>query len=105
MYFAINRLDAEKFAKLDFTTNFGIESSNRKLFTDALQTGNGYEWTCENVFAPVPTIQLLKLHQYLNWADKKLHSVFFIDNKDSINEDLLADFKEGDSSVKTGVNK
>jgi hypothetical protein len=45
----------------------------------------------------VPTIQLLKLHKYLNWADKKLHSMFFIENKDDINEDLLADFKEEDA--------
>jgi len=38
---------------------------------------------------------LLKLHNYFNWADKKLHTAFFIENKDSINEDLLSDFKEG----------
>ena len=37
---------------------------------------------------------LLKLHNYFNWADKKLHTAFFIENKDSINEDLLADFKD-----------
>jgi hypothetical protein len=30
--------------------------------------------------------------------------VFFIENKDQLDEDLLAEFKEGgDSSVKTGV--
>ena len=40
---------------------------------------------------------LLKLHNYFNWADKKLHTAFFIDNKDQINEDLLADFKGGAS--------
>ena len=40
---------------------------------------------------------LLKLHKYLNWADKKLHSVFFIENKDQITDDLLADFKEDPS--------
>lgn len=38
-------------------------------------------------------MMLLKLHKYLNWADKKLHSHFFLENKDQINEDLLADFK------------
>ena len=37
---------------------------------------------------------LLKLHNYFNWADKKLHTAFFIENKDNLNEDLLADFKE-----------
>ena len=47
---------------------------------------------------------MLKMHKYLNWADKKLHSVFFIENKDQLNEDLLADFKEGgDVSMKNGV--
>lgn len=105
MYYAINRLDADRFAKLDFTINFGIESAVRKSFVDAMISGGSYEWTCENVFATVPTIQLLKLHKYLNWADKKLHSVFFIENKDDINEDLLADFKEDDADqqIKTGL--
>ena len=42
---------------------------------------------------------LLKLHNYFNWADKKLHTAFFIENKDQISEDLLADFKEGQSLV------
>lgn len=36
---------------------------------------------------------LLKLHKYFFWADKKLNHVFFIDNKDTISEDLLFDFK------------
>jgi hypothetical protein len=105
MYVTINRLDAEKFAKLDFAINFGIDPQVRKLVSQALLTGGGYEWTCEHVFAQVPIIQLLKLHKYLNWADKKLHSMFFIENKDDINEDLLADFNEEDSgkSVKTGL--
>ena len=36
---------------------------------------------------------LLKLHKYLFWADKKIHSVFFIENKEDISEDLLIDFR------------
>lgn len=46
---------------------------------------------------------LLKLHKYLDWADKKLHSVFFIENKDQINEDLLLDFAEGNVTQKKGI--
>ena len=40
------------------------------------------------------TLELLKLHKYFFWADKKLHAVFFIENKDEISEDLLVDFKD-----------
>lgn len=46
---------------------------------------------------------MLKLYKYFNWADKKLHSLFFIESKDQIEEDLLADFKEGDGTVTTGL--
>jgi len=42
MYYAVNRLDAEKFVKLDFITNFGVEVANRKLLTDAMQNGGGF---------------------------------------------------------------
>lgn len=56
------------------------------------------------MFEPTPTLQLLKLHNYFNWADKKLHTAFFIENKECINEDLLADFKEGaDLNVNPGL--
>ena len=48
-----------------------------------------------DLFENTPTIMLLKLHKYFNWADKKLHTVFFIENKDQISDDLLADFQEG----------
>jgi len=37
---------------------------------------------------------LLKLHKYFFWADKKLHSVFYVEDKDEISEDLLADFRD-----------
>ena len=46
-------------------------------------------------------IDLLKLHKYFFWADKKLHAVFFIENKEDISEDLLVDFKtEEDERVR-----
>ena len=40
------------------------------------------------------TLTLLKIHKYFLWADKKLHSHFFIEDKDQISEDLLVDFKD-----------
>lgn len=97
MYFAINRLDADKFAVLDFTLNFGISSEVRAAFVDALQNGGDYEETKENLFKKTDMLMILKLHKYFNWADKKLHSVFFLEDKDQINDDLLSDFKEDSS--------
>jgi hypothetical protein len=45
-------------------------------------------------------IQILKMYKYFSWADKKLHQVFYIENKDDISEDLLSDFKDPDSESK-----
>lgn len=36
MYFAISKLDADKFANLDFTLNFGISSEVRAKFVEAM---------------------------------------------------------------------
>lgn len=94
MYFAISKLDVEKFAVLDFTLNFGISSEVRANFVEAMQNGGEYEQVKASLFEPTDMHMILKLHKYLNWADKKLHSVFFIENKDQITEDLLSDFKE-----------
>lgn len=43
---------------------------------------------------------MLKVYKYFSWADKKLHSVFYIENKDDISEDLLSDFKDPDNEKK-----
>lgn len=97
MYYAVSKLDADKFANLDFVMNFGITGEYKVLFSNFIANGGTYSQAKENIFQPTPTLMLLKLHNYFNWADKKLHTAFFIDNKDQINEDLLADFKEGQS--------
>ena len=97
MYFAVARLDAEKFTKLDFTLNFGITPEVKSQYVEAIENGGDYDEVKREVFDQTPTIMLLKLHKYFNWADKKLHTAFFIDNKDQISDDLLDDFKEGSS--------
>ena len=95
MYYAVSKLDADRFAVLDFVMNFGITSEYKNLFANFIENGGNYDEAREHVFEPTPALMLLKLHNYFNWADKKLHTAFFIENKDQINEDLLADFKEG----------
>lgn len=103
MYMAINRLDAEQFAALSYTQNFGIDTEVRQQFTDMMKYGGDYN-DCLKLFKSVDTLQMLKLHKYLNWADKKLHSHLFAELKEKINENLLADFMEGKGTliVKTG---
>ena len=106
MYVVISRLDADKFAALDFTLNFGITQETKNLFTDWLINGGNYEETRDQIFKQTDTLNLLKLHKYFDWADKKLHTAFYIENKDQISEDLLADFKEGNTmEVKPGLVK
>lgn len=95
MYYAVSKLDADRFANLDFVMNFGITSEFKVLFKEFIENGGTYTEAKDTLFQPTPTMMLLKLHNYFNWADKKLHTAFFIENKDSISEDLLSDFKEG----------
>lgn len=94
MYFAVSKLDADRFAKLEFVMNFGVSSEYKNLFTSFIENGGSYDEARVHVFEPTPVLTLLKLHNYFNWADKKLHTAFFIENKDKLNEDLLADFKD-----------
>jgi len=82
MYYAVSKLDADKFVNLDFVMNFGITAETKVLFTTFLRTGGSLEHAQTSIFAPTDTLMLLKLHNYFNWADKKLHTAFFIENKD-----------------------
>ena len=38
MYFAVSKLDADRFANLDFVMNFGISSEYKVLFTSLSRT-------------------------------------------------------------------
>lgn len=99
MYFVMSRLDAEKFCKLDFIINFGVLPSVKTKMSQLIE-----ECTSKATFVQyletLEPIVLLKLHKYFFWADKKLHSVFFIEDKDHISEDLLIDFKDEDDERK-----
>ena len=99
MYFVMNRLNAEGFCKLDFAVNFGIPTEVKTEFCDITSSGRMNQKTVFKFFDSLEDMVLLKLHKYLFWADKKLHHVFFIDNKDQISEDLLDDFKDTDQQA------
>lgn len=99
MYFVIAKLDAPRLAKLEMVMNFGIQVDVRGIMLELMEYGGTYE-DCSKVFYQIPFFQLLKIYKYLNWADKKLHSVFYIENKDDITEDLLSDFKDPDNESK-----
>lgn len=60
---------------------------------------------CNKVFRHVDdNFELLKLHKYFDWVDKKLHSHNFMDNRDQITDDLLLDFKDPSSvAVRPGI--
>jgi hypothetical protein len=43
MYFAVSKLDADRFANLDFVMNFGISSEYKVLFTSFIENGGSYD--------------------------------------------------------------
>ena len=81
MYFVLSRLDAEKFCKLDFIVNFGVAPSSKTEMQHILEQATSNNQVFQFLESLDP-LTLLKLHKYFFWADKKLHSVFFIENKD-----------------------
>lgn len=93
MFFVMTRLDAPKFCKLDFAVNFGIPPDIKSKMIDLIENSTSKPQFIA-FLKKLDTMVLLKLHKYFFWADKKLHSVFFIENKDQISEDLLVDFKD-----------
>jgi hypothetical protein len=99
MYFVIARLDENKLVKLDFLVNFGVSLDVIHLLLDVLESGGDFS-AVEQTFELVQFQPLLKVYRYLAWADRKLHSVFYIENKDEISEDLLSDFKDPDNEAK-----
>ena len=50
MYYAVSKLDADRFANLDFVMNFGITSEIKVLFSNFIANGGPYAKAKENVF-------------------------------------------------------
>mmetsp|Transcript_9368 Transcript_9368/g.14241 ORF Transcript_9368/g.14241 Transcript_9368/m.14241 type:complete len:175 (-) Transcript_9368:543-1067(-) len=96
MYFVLNRLDAARFCKLEFIINFGIPPSEKTQMAELIESGEGKK-AIFKYFDTLDIMHLLKLHKYFFWADKKIHHVFFIEDKDHISEDLLFDFKHDEN--------
>ena len=61
--------------------------------SNIIEEGTGRRVEVFEFLETLDPMVLLKLHKYLFWADKKIHSVFFIENKEDISEDLLIDFR------------
>lgn len=49
MYFAIDKLNVEKYCKFDFTLNFGISTEVRASFITLLNEGGDYD-NCVKTF-------------------------------------------------------
>lgn len=100
MYFVINKLDEARLYRMDFLVNFGVSLDHIRLIYEALEQGGTYEDVKELTFNHLPFLTILKINKYFSWGDKKLHQVFYIENKDDISEDLLHDFKDPTSEDK-----
>ncbi len=99
MFFVISKLDETKLARMDFLVNFGVSLETIHEFADLLEYGDDFTHA-KDTFDHTDFTKLLKVYKYFSWADKKLHSVFYIENKDDISEDLLSDFKDPDNEKK-----
>jgi hypothetical protein len=100
MYFVIAKLDENHFIHMNYLVNFGVSLDCIHLMQLALESGGDLEEVTHTTFNAIPFQQLLKIHKYFSWADKKLHQVFYIENKDDISEDLLSEFKDPDNEQK-----
>lgn len=95
MYYAIAKNEASNFVSLDFTINFGILPDIRQHFVSMLKDdGETTYEVAAAYFDTVPVTMLLKLYRYFVWVKQRLNTYFFLENKDKITDDLLADFRE-----------
>lgn len=75
--------------------NFGIPPEIRQRFIAMLnEDGETSYEVAAAYFDTVPATMLLKLYRYFSWVNQRLYTHFFLENKDKITDDLLADFRE-----------
>jgi hypothetical protein len=92
MHSIVSHLDTNRLCKLDLIANFGVSMDVKTALVNVFNlTGGSRELT--KIFNTLDNMSLLKLHKYLFWVDKKLHSHFYLEDRELISEDLLFDFK------------
>lgn len=99
MYSIVLHLDPARLSKLDLIPNFGVPMQVKTDIVNAFNSSGG-EQELLKIYKPLDSITLLKIHKYLFWADKKLHSVMYQEDRDLISEDLLFDFKSEEDQEK-----
>ena len=99
MHSIVSHLDSTRLSKLDLIANFGVSMQAKTDLVNVFSSsGGGSELV--KIFEGLDHMTLLKLHKYLFWADKKLHSVFYSEDRELISEDLLFDFKSEEDQEK-----
>lgn len=86
-------------SKLDLIANFGVPMQVKTDVVAAFESPVGTQ-ELVRIFKGLEDLNLLKIHKYLFWADKKLHSVFYQEDRELISEDLLFDFKSEEDQDK-----
>lgn len=99
MHSIISHLDTNRLSKLDLIANFGVPMQVKTDMIAAFSSRSGSHDMIK-ILEGLENQNLLKIHKYLFWADKKLHSVFYQEDKELISEDLLFDFKSEDEQEK-----
>ena len=99
MHSIVAHLDANRLSKLDLIANFGVPM---KVKSDIVNSFNTHGGSAEliKIFDKMDDFSLLKLHKYLFWTDKKIHSHFYTEDRDLISSDLLFDFKSEEDQEK-----
>lgn len=92
MHSIVSHLDAVRLSKLDLIANFGVPMSIKTELVNVFNSSGGAAELIK-IFESMDNLSLLKLHKYLFWTDKKMHSVFYSEDRDLISSDLLFDFK------------
>jgi hypothetical protein len=92
-------LDQTRLSKLDLIANFGVSMQVKSDIVNAFSSRSGAQDLIK-IFGGLDDMSLLKIHKYLFWADKKLHSVFYQEDRELISEDLLFDFKSEEDQDK-----
>lgn len=93
MHAVILHLDVNRLSKLELLANFGVPMTVKSDFAKVFESSKGASTELNKLFKGLDDLTLLKVHKYLFWADKKLHSVFYSEDRELISEDLLFDFK------------
>ena len=98
LYKIIGRMTPAQYAKFDYLMNFGVSITSKVTLQKAVENAGNYK-EFKDYLDEIPFKEVLMIHKYYTFAQKKLKVIMYSEQIDQVSEDLLKEVNDKDEDL------